>query len=633
VLATTDLLAADPAFAALLPHGCGILAAQVSHDDASWLLWFRPEFARTVTWGGAPPKREVHDGDRRRLAPRLSFAAWAETVTGRSRPWTRADRQAADLLRTALVEEVLHLLSFRHLMLRRDLLRVRQAVEASSEPMVVCDSAGRVLVTNPAFNTLFGYTADDVRRGRVFSLRHAPFEEGPVVAALRRRLESDEPSWRVEAWLVAARGERTPVELRVDRIHDDEGGAIGFAATWHDLRERYRAAEERLALETRIQHAQKLESLGVLAGGIAHDFNNLLTSILGFISLAHEDLPAHSPAGESLEYAEMAAQRAAELCRQLLAYSGRGRFVIEPVALDRLIAEMRQLLDTVLSRNARLRVEAPAALPLVEGDATQLRQVVMNLLVNASDALGDRGGTITVVTHAAQRTAAELATFPHGDALPPGPYVELRVTDTGSGMDAATVARIFDPFFTTKFTGRGLGLAAVIGIVHGHRGALRVESAPGVGTTFTILLPAIAESVRPDAPGAASPTAAIPARTVLVVDDDDGVRRLATRALARAGHRVLEACGGDEAVALVAADPAAIDLVLLDLVMPGMSGAEALTALRTLRRDLVVVLTSGYDEQDASGLFDAGGAAAFVQKPYRASELVARLGTLLGRDS
>ncbi len=514
-------------------------------------------------------------------------------MTGRSRPWTRADRQAADLLRTALVEEVLHLLSFRHLMLRRDLLRVRQAVEASSEPMVVCDSAGRVLVTNPAFNTLFGYTADDVRRGRVFSLRHAPFEEGPVVAALRRRLESDEPSWRVEAWLVAARGERTPVELRVDRIHDDEGGAIGFAA----------------------------------------DFNNLLTSILGFISLAHEDLPAHSPAGESLEYAEMAAQRAAELCRQLLAYSGRGRFVIEPVALDRLIAEMRQLLDTVLSRNARLRVEAPAALPLVEGDATQLRQVVMNLLVNASDALGDRGGTITVVTHAAQRTAAELATFPHGDALPPGPYVELRVTDTGSGMDAATVARIFDPFFTTKFTGRGLGLAAVIGIVHGHRGALRVESAPGVGTTFTILFPAIAESVRPDAPGAASPTAAIPARTVLVVDDDDGVRRLATRALARAGHRVLEACGGDEAVALVAADPAAIDLVLLDLVMPGMSGAEALTALRTLRRDLVVVLTSGYDEQDASGLFDAGGAAAFVQKPYRASELVARLGALLGRDS
>ena len=349
VLAIADLLTADPAFAALLPHGCGILAAQVSPDDASWLLWFRPEFARTVTWGGAPTKREVIDGERTRLAPRLSFAAWVETVAGRSRPWTRADRQAADLLRSALVEEVLHILSFRNLMLRRDLLRVRQAVEASSEAMVVCDTAGRVLVTNPAFNTLFGYTIEDVRRGRVVNLRHAPFEDPHVVAELRRQLAGEQESWHIEAWLVGARGERVPIELRVDRIHDDDGLMIGFAATWHDLSERYRAAEERQALETRMQQAQKLESLGVLAGGIAHDFNNLLTSILGFISLAHEDLPPQSPAGESLEHAETAAQRAAELCRQLLAYSGRGRFVIEPLALDRLIVEMRQLLDTVLS--------------------------------------------------------------------------------------------------------------------------------------------------------------------------------------------------------------------------------------------------------------------------------------------
>ena len=205
----------------------------------------------------------------------------------------------------------------------------------------------------------------------------------------------------------------------------------------------------------------------------------------------------------------------------------------------------------------------------------------MNLLVNASDALGDRGGTITVVTRAQQMTTADLAAFPHGETLPAGPYVELQVADTGIGMDATTLARIFDPFFTTKFTGRGLGLAAVIGIVRGHRGALRVASTPGVGTTFTIVLPASPGAVLTAVVDTAAPPVAMPTRTVLVVDDDDGVRRLATRALSRAGHRVLEA--------------------------------------------------RGYDEQDATGPFDAGGAAAFVQKPYRASELVTRLESLLPR--
>uniref|UniRef100_UPI002ADE7C8B PAS domain S-box protein n=1 Tax=Tepidiforma sp. TaxID=2682230 RepID=UPI002ADE7C8B len=256
-----------------------------------------------------------------------------------------------------------------------------------------------------------------------------------------------------------------------------------------DVTDLVRAEEERRRLDQQMQQTQKLESLGVLAGGIAHDFNNLLVAILGNAGLALMELPPESPARQTVQAIETAAQRAAELTRQMLAYSGRGKFVVEPLNLSRLVEEMAHLLEVSVSKRAVLKYRFAPDLPLIEGDATQVRQVIMNLITNASDAIGDRSGVISISTGLMHADRAYLRTAYMDDDLPEGDYVYLEVADTGVGMDEATAARIFDPFFTTKFTGRGLGLAAVLGIVRSHRGAIKLYTEPGRGTTFKILFP------------------------------------------------------------------------------------------------------------------------------------------------
>lgn len=255
--------------------------------------------------------------------------------------------------------------------------------------------------------------------------------------------------------------------------------------------ENARLFEERLTLERKLQETQKLESLGVLAGGIAHDFNNLLVGVMGNAGLALLELPDDSPVRETIEQIEVAAQRAADLTRQMLAYSGKGRFIIQHLDLGKLVQEMSQLLKVSISKNTIVSYEFESNLPKVEADATQLRQVIMNLLINASEAVGEREGHINLSTGVRWVDRKYLASTYLAPDLPEGKYVYLEVTDNGSGMDSETLGKIFDPFFTTKFTGRGLGLAAVLGIVRGHKGALKVTSQPGQGTTFSILLPAV----------------------------------------------------------------------------------------------------------------------------------------------
>jgi CheY-like chemotaxis protein len=380
-----------------------------------------------------------------------------------------------------------------------------------------------------------------------------------------------------------------------------------------------------------MQHAQKLESLGVLAGGIAHDFNNLLVGMLGNASLALLDTPLASPARGPVEDIERAAQRAAELTRQLLAYSGKGRFVIEPIDVSRLVEEMTSLLRAALSKKAELILELPTALPAIEADATQLRQVVMNLLTNASDAIGEAVGTIAIRTGVQQVEATYRATLLNGEAITDGAYVFVDVADTGAGMDGATIARIFDPFFTTKFTGRGLGLAATLGIVRGHRGAIKVYSEPGRGTTFRLLFPASREHPVEAAPPA--PTAELPrGTTVLVVDDEAAVRAVARAMLERRGFRVLLAEDGEQAVSQFAGAAGTIDIVLLDLTMPRLDGEQTFRALRTIAPNVRVVLMSGYNQQDVTNQFVGKGLAGFIQKPFRASELYEAIARVVRRD-
>jgi PAS domain S-box-containing protein len=378
-----------------------------------------------------------------------------------------------------------------------------------------------------------------------------------------------------------------------------------------------RLLDQRRRSEEQMRNAQKLESLGVLAGGIAHDFNNLLVGVLGNAGLALLELPDDSSARQPIRDIEVSAQRAAELTRQMLAYSGRGRFRVEPVDLSSVVEEMSQLLRRVISKQTQLSLRLGRDLPAVVADPTQLRQVVMNLITNASDALGDTAGTVTLETGTVMADRAMLASTYLNEQLPAGLYVVLEVSDTGCGMDGATSARIFEPFFTTKFTGRGLGLAAVLGIVRGHKGAISVQSAPGAGTTFRVLLPA--SSGKLGASEAA--TGAVLKRgvgLVLLVDDEDAVRGLARRVLERGGYQVLEAANGEDALSALADHRGSVRAVVLDLTMPGLGGEATLQRIRRDNPDLPVIVSSGYVPEEEGTL--AG--VPFLAKPYRPSELV-----------
>jgi PAS domain S-box-containing protein len=405
---------------------------------------------------------------------------------------------------------------------------------------------------------------------------------------------------------------------------NDENLLEDIAATASQVILTANAEQQRHELEAQVQQAQKLESLGILAGGIAHDFNNLLTAILGHANLALMDLAPESPARDSLREIDKASGRAAELCRQMLAYAGKGRFVVEPINLSRLIEELAHLLQVSISKKVLLRCQLAGELPEIDADAAQMRQVAMNLVINAAESIGDTEGVIAISTGVMECGREYLRSSQLVEPPAPGRYVFLEVTDTGCGMDAETLGRIFDPFFTTKFAGRGLGLAAVLGIVRSHRGTLKVESERGRGTTFRVLFPAGAGAAAPAEPGARQ----LPWRgtgTILLVDDEEPVRNVAGRMLERCGFTVLCAGDGLEAVELFRAHASEIVCVLLDLAMPRMDGEETCRELRRIRPDVRVVLASGYSDQEIAQRFVDAGLSGFIEKPYRFDALGAVL--------
>jgi CheY-like chemotaxis protein len=364
---------------------------------------------------------------------------------------------------------------------------------------------------------------------------------------------------------------------------------------------------------------------------VAHDFNNLLVGILGNADLALMELPASSAARARLEGIELAARRSADLARQMLAYSGKGRFVVGELDLHNLLREISHLLEATITRKAVVRYAFGENLPLVRGDATQIRQVVMNLMTNAAEAIHETSGIITIATGLRHHRDDDPQPHWPGVQLPPGHYATITISDTGMGMDEATRSRIFDPFFTTKFTGRGLGLAAVLGIVKGHGGSIRVSSEPGRGSSFEVLLPALMHSIELDEEELSDLLADRQdhTRTVFIVDDDETVRVVASAMLAHGGYQAISAADGSAAVELYAQRGDEVDLVLLDLSMPLMDGQECFERLRELDPQVRVVLSSGYNEQDAINRFTGDGLAGFIQKPYRAKGLLAAVGKAL----
>jgi CheY-like chemotaxis protein len=388
-----------------------------------------------------------------------------------------------------------------------------------------------------------------------------------------------------------------------------EGNNREYGRLLRDVTELRRAEES-------LRQKQKLEGIGVLAGGIAHDFNNLLTGIMGGLSLAKASLPPDDPAYPMVELAEHSSTRAAELVAQLLAYSGQGTFVVTRFDFSNLILEILALIGASIPKKVELRLSLTPGLPWIEADASQIRQVAMNLIINGAESIGPEGGTVQVSTGISDS----------------GKCVFMVVKDSGCGMSETTKARMFDPFFTTKFTGRGLGLAAVSGIVHAHRGKMQVESSPGQGTTFTVSFPAVQAAVLKLAdppPADVSPLTG----TILVVDDEPTLRKIAAIILEKAGFSVLFAKDGQEAVEIFRQHALKIGAVLLDMTMPVMGGQKALQLMREIRPDVPIVVSSGYAEASARKEIGQDTLAGFIQKPYTAARLVACIRKSLGQSA
>jgi PAS domain S-box-containing protein len=442
-------------------------------------------------------------------------------------------------------------------------------------------------------------------------------------------------------WLFATAGATLDDEYRVvhrdgevrwvrdiaRHVVDDTTGRHFVQGAIYDMTDRKRAEQERLEMERRLLHAQKLESLGVLAGGIAHDFNNLLLAIGGNLEVAQFRLPPDnaSTVGKYLDRAMVAIHSASGLAQQMLAYSGRAQFVVQPVNLSALVEENANLLRAAVTRNRELELHLDATLPTIQADPSQMHQVIMNLITNAAEATPDSGGRI-ILTTGMQRFGAEDLALSRGiDKALPGDYVYLQVEDNGSGMAEDVQQRLFEPFFTTKFSGRGLGMAAVMGIVRGHHGAILVESTSQVGTCVRVLLPPAPpghEQVNVQSRTNASEAAATAGgAVVLVADDEPLVRSMCQSLLEEWNYTVLLAVDGEEAVAAFRQHATEIACSILDLTMPHMDGISALHAIRAIEPTARVILSSGFSEHEVLERFGADNLTTFLQKPYRAETL------------
>jgi PAS domain S-box-containing protein len=517
--------------------------------------------------------------------------------------------------------------------LREEKAFTETALDAQVDTFFVFDPAMRKAVRwNKAMRDVSGYSDEEI------AAMKAP-DDWYGGKDLQRAKDAIETIYRegettMEMSLITKEGTAVPFEYRASAVRDADGNPLYIIAVGRDITERRRAEQERRRLEMQVLHTQKLESLGVLAGGIAHDFNNILLAILGNVDLVLREVPRRSPIRESVEDIELAAQRAADLTRQMLAYAGRGQFEVKALNLTGLVEETERLLRSSVSKTIFLTLHLRRDLPLVRADATQIQQIVMNLVVNASEAIGEQEtGTVTVSTGVAEYDRAVLVRGRVPECTEAGEYVYLEVTDSGGGMDKEARQRLFDPFFTTKFAGRGLGMSATLGIVRGHEGTIFVDSEPGRGTTIRVLLPALDESVpaQRDRIHAEDSDRWRGEGTILLVDDEERIRSVSARMLRRLGFDVLVAGDGHEAIEVFREHHDEIVGVLLDFSMPHMDGARTHRELRAIRDDIPVILSSGYTEMELERRFGSQGIAAFIQKPYRLRGLEEKLRRALGQ--
>ncbi len=500
--------------------------------------------------------------------------------------------------------------------------RFRSVAETASCAIFIYSD--RIEYMNEAGSRITGFSLGEIV-GRPFSKLVHPLDQDLVSARARARLRGDSVPLRYEFRLQTKQGETRWIDFAAGTV--TLGDRVYGLGTAFDVTERVKANDARLKVERKLLEAQRLESLGLLAGGVAHDFNNLLTVIQGNAGMMREAADEPEVAQTCLWNIEETCRRASDLVRQMLAYSGRSDIQFQLLDLNRLIQDIAQLLSVSISKSITLQYDLAAALPPVSADAAQLQQVVMNLVTNAAEAIGEGAGTVTLRSGARALGEADVTGLRVAEALNPGPFVFLEVVDTGSGMDSETQARIFDPFFTTKFTGRGLGLAAMQGIVRAHGGGVDIQSRPGAGTLFRVYLPAqsgmipLAETVE----SPATQARVVGTGLVLVADDEPGIRDFARRILERTGFEVIVAEDGVEALEHVRTHLQELRLVLLDLTMPKLGGEEALADMRALGFNGPVIRWSGYALNESA----PDPRAPFLRKPFSAEELLAVVGKVL----
>ncbi len=570
---------------------------------------------------------EVHRRfDRLSRGERISPAIFRIRIRGGERRWVRASIQSliqgetfqgargvlSDLTEIKRAEEVIALSEDRYRRLFHNTSDAVYLWEVDSD-----GNPARCIEVNDVALRMTGYSRSEMLKMTPRDLETAEMA-GRIPAVMQKLAKSGRATF--EMVHRSKSGETIPVEINA-HLFSIQNRKVILSVT-RDIRDRKRAEQEKKELEEQLRESQKLESLGLLAGGIAHDFNNLLVGILGTSSLLLEELPEDSPMRESVGTIFRSAKRAADLTHQMLAYVGKGHFHVEQIDLAATVREMANLLESSLPKKGRFVLDLEPDLPMIEADVAQINQLVMNLVINAAEALGDDVGTVTLQLRKRSVDRDEFGRMKFGENAKPGSYVEMIAEDTGIGMDETTLNRIFDPFFTTKFTGRGLGLAVVFGIVRSLHAALEVESSFGRGTRFRILFPAVSTPVSGRTAAPEPPdTAAGESGRILIVDDEEAVRSVAKALLERAGHSVVIAGEGEEAIRIITRDKH-FTAILLDLMMPRMNGDEVARKLIQLGCTAPIILSSGYNEKEAQSRFDEQGLTAFLQKPYTYEELI-----------
>lgn len=601
-----------------------IFDAKAADLEGKNLLSVYPDFARTESF---ETYREVLDAD-------VAFASesrWGERYMY-SRvfpaPWGIV-AIAEDVTERKLVEAALE-------QANRNLDQERSVFIDGPVVVFKCrnEASWPVDYVSPNVEKIMGYRADAFLSGKLTFFDVISGEDFERFSALlQHATESGVDRFEQQPYRVMKKdGEPLWVDDHTTVVRDSDGAITHYLGYIVDITARINAENERRVMEEQVQQLQKLDSLGVLAGGIAHDFNNLLMGILGNADLALLDLPASSPVRKNVMAIKDASQRASKVANQMLICSGRERLERRRVDLNQMVNEMDHLLRVSVPRSVILKYDLSAQIPAVDIDATKVGQILLNLILNAAEAIGERSGIVVIRTGVTECDDAVRAEAFLKENLTQKSCVYLEVADTGCGMSEETLSKIFDPFFSTKFTGRGLGLATLFGIVRSHHGAICVESHPGHGTTFKIFFPPSADQA-PDAnvEGRSPGQEWRGGGTVLLVDDDDTIRVVATEMLNKFGYSVLTAADGREAVDVFEQNSDLIDLVVLDLSMPHMDGREACASIHQIRSSVPVIISSGYGDE-VIGTFKDLNLSGFLKKPFTSASLFDKVLAALGES-